>query len=291
MDLVEIGTIQVRPVVDGGQVIGAVELWNLAAELTGFATRSRRTRQSWHGFDADDWAGHDQFLDRHGRYREDMGGYLVTGCGDRVVLVDLGVGPEIALGGAFLDNLHRLGVREDDITDVVLTHLHSDHIGWASRDGRLTFPNATLHCHARDWEYFTSDAHDVVAGVSPDPARLRLMEPRIELWSADHTMFPGFDVLLSEGHTPGSSTVVLSSGARRAVLLGDAVHCPVELLDAEWAGLGDVDPDLAARTREALAREYDDGVTVVGAGHFPGLRFGRLIESEKGSVTWSFDHS
>ena len=48
--------------------------------------------------------------------------------------------------------------------------------------------------------------------------------------------------------------LVISSGTERALLIGDVAHCPVELLDPEWEAISDVDPDLARRTREALAR-------------------------------------
>ena len=70
---------------------------------------------------------------------------------------------------------------------------------------------------------------------------------------------------------------MISSGASRALLIGDAVHCPAELLDEQWAGIGDMDPDLAHRTKQALARQYNDGHTLIGAGHFPGLILGRLM--------------
>ena len=64
------------------------------------------------------------------------------------------------------------------------------------------------------------------------------------------------------------------------MLLGDVVHCPVELLDEEWAGMGDVDPALALRTRTALIREIEGADVPVAAAHFPGLRFGRLLRGE-----------
>jgi hypothetical protein len=73
---------------------------------------------------------------------------------------------------------------------------------------------------------------------------------------------------------------VLSSGASRAVLLGDVVHCPVELVEDEWASLGDVDPELAKRTKVALARELEGTDTPVAGPHFPGMRFGRLLAGE-----------
>ena len=88
------------------------------------------------------------------------------------------------------------------------------------------------------------------------------------------------NTLAAPGHTPGSTVVVLSSGSEPALLLGDAVHCPVELLDDEWAGIGDVDPDLAARTRVALAREIEGNDVPVAAAHFPGLRFGRVLAAQ-----------
>jgi glyoxylase-like metal-dependent hydrolase (beta-lactamase superfamily II) len=87
------------------------------------------------------------------------------------------------------------------------------------------------------------------------------------------------------GHTPGSTILVLSHGAARGLLLGDVVHCPVELLDDEWSGLGDVDPALARKTRNALARELEGTDTPVAAAHFSGMVFGRLLLAE-GRRSW-----
>jgi len=74
--------------------------------------------------------------------------------------------------------------------------------------------------------------------------------------------------------------VTASALTARALLLGDVVHCPVELVDDEWAGMGDVDPELAKRTRIALAREIEGKDLPVAAAHFPGMRFGRLLAGE-----------
>jgi hypothetical protein len=72
------------------------------------------------------------------------------------------------------------------------------------------------------------------------------------------------------------------------VLLGDAAHCPVELEEAEWGGLGDVDPELAKRTRNAMMRELEESGTPASAAHFPGLQFGRLLRGE-GRAQWVVD--
>ena len=93
--------------------------------------------------------------------------------------------------------------------------------------------------------------------------------------------------MAAPGHTPGSTIVVLSSGTERAVMLGDVVHCPVALLDDEWAGMSDVDPVMAKRTRNAIARELEGtGVPVAGA-HFQGMQFGRILPGQ-GTRRWVF---
>ena len=61
------------------------------------------------------------------------------------------------------------------------------------------------------------------------------------------------------------------------MLLGDVIHCPFELVDVEWASLGDFDPAVARRTREQLARELEGSNTPAVGAHFAGMRFGRLL--------------
>ena len=98
-----------------------------------------------------------------------LGGFLVR-TGERVVLVDTGIGALDAAGlrgGEFLDNLAALGVSPADVTDVLLTHLHFDHVGWATRHGEIVFPNATYRCDARDWSHF----------VGPDPGATKKLRP------------------------------------------------------------------------------------------------------------------
>jgi hypothetical protein len=72
------------------------------------------------------------------------------------------------------------------------------------------------------------------------------------------------------------------------MLLGDVVHCPAELLSDDWEMIGDVDTQLARRSREALARELEGSDIPAAATHFPGLRFGRLLAAE-GRRQWQFD--
>jgi glyoxylase-like metal-dependent hydrolase (beta-lactamase superfamily II) len=241
------------------------------------------------GTDSQQWAPHQRFLEPDGMIRFDLGGFLVRAPGDRVVLVDAGMGPRSGLvrdgagsfqGGELLRSLEAHNVFPDDISDVLFTHLHFDHVGWASNEGAIVFPNATYRCSALDWDHFRGNER-----VQPILAPI---EDRLETWDDSGPLLPGIDAMTAPGHTPGSTIVVMSSGAARGLLLGDVVHCPVELLDDEWAGVGDVDPELAKRTRTALTRELEGTDTPVAAAHFPGLIFGRLLAAN-GRRNWVVD--
>ena len=269
-----VGEFEILPVVDGRIVVPASMFFPKATEQ--------------------DWAPHKEFLNDDGMLEMPVGGFLVRGP-NMLALVDVGMGyvermPEF--GGKLMDSLHALGHTADEITDVLYSHLHFDHIGWSSVDGKPQFPNATYRCHAKDWDHF------VTQGISQGPMADGLGLPetshwlgpiadRLELWDGDGTILPGIDACDAPGHTPGSTVHVISSGTDRAVLFGDAVHCPVELLETEWEIVADIDPALAQRTREALAREYEGSDVLVAAPHFPGMRFGRLLAAE-GRTSFAF---
>jgi glyoxylase-like metal-dependent hydrolase (beta-lactamase superfamily II) len=194
--------------------------------------------------------------------------------------------------GQLPESLAAAGVAPADVTDVILTHLHFDHIGWLTDQGTAWFPNATIHCAAPDLDHFLGDPDEerIVSLVFDTPMASERLGPvldRMETWAADTTLLPGVDVRLAPGHTPGSSVVVLADGDERAMLLGDMVHCPLELMDDEFDLLVDMDPARARQVREAYARELEGSDIPVAAAHFPELRFGRLLPGE-GIRRWSF---
>ncbi|HEV8298018.1 MAG TPA: MBL fold metallo-hydrolase [Acidimicrobiales bacterium] len=270
--IAQIGSLEVVPVFDG----------TTSEDPTAFY-RVSHGEAAQRGFEADDWVPFRDLLDDDGLLQHAYGGFLVR-TGDRVVLIDTGVGPDqigpygpaqrVIRGGQLLAHLAQLGVSPAEITDVVLTHLHPDHFGWATANGCTTFPNATVRCHALDWDHYVTKPGEAIAGFA---AQLPGLAPHLETWDHDGPLLPGIDTQHAPGHTPGSTILVLSSGVERGLLLGDVVHCPVELVADEWASLGDVDRELARRTKLALVQELErDGTPAAGA-HFPGLRFGRLL--------------
>ncbi|MGH8993938.1 MAG: MBL fold metallo-hydrolase [Acidimicrobiia bacterium] len=253
----KVGRLEIVPLLDGGARLPAERLLRFTGPRD------------------DPWGPHRDLLGPDGFLELAMGGFLVRS-GDRVVLIDTGVGRidnGVYWGGSFLEALAGAGVVPADVTDVVLTHLHFDHVGWTTRRGEIVFDRATYRCHAADWDHF-------VAGPEPEEGSVRKLSPlagRLDPFTGDVDVAPGVSVRHAPGHTPGSAVVVISDGAERALLLGDAVHCPVELVEDDWEAVMDVDPALAARTREALARELEGTDVPAVAAHFPGLRFGRVL--------------
>jgi glyoxylase-like metal-dependent hydrolase (beta-lactamase superfamily II) len=230
-----------------------------------------------------DWEPHKKWLTHDGMLEMAIGCFLVR-TDSRVVLIDAGLGGTLTIegftGGRLIDELAKSGLKPDDITDVVFTHLHFDHVGWATQKGTIVFPNATYRCDAKDWSHFVGDDGTREGGRKLFPVR-----DRLETFDGGTTLAPGVDTLPTPGHTPGHAAIVVSSGTDRVVILGDAAHCPLELEESEIDGLGDVDPALAKRTRNAIMRELEESGTPASAPHFPGLQFGRLLRAE-GRPQW-----
>jgi glyoxylase-like metal-dependent hydrolase (beta-lactamase superfamily II) len=223
----------------------------------------------------DPWACHGHELDDAGNLLLTVGGFLLR-TGGRTVLIDAGVGTidnAKYRGGLFLDSLRKAGVEPGDVSDVLFTHLHFDHVGWATQKGRIVFPNATYRVHSADWAHFLD-------GPGAEPGAVRKLGPLAERWSLftdDTTLAPGLDTRHTPGHTPGSTVFVVSSEGKRALLLGDVVHSVVELTEPDWEAVFDVDPVAAKAVRARLTEELTDSPDAVVGAHFPGLRFGRLV--------------
>jgi glyoxylase-like metal-dependent hydrolase (beta-lactamase superfamily II) len=239
------------------------------------------------------WAARGHVLDDDGWLVMSIGSLLVQS-GDTNALVDLGFGPrsvDIAdltggehqgdlIGGALIDSLAAVGLTCPDIDAVLFTHLHPDHVGWVEASGDPVFRNAAYHIGAVEWDYWLSGPE---AGTPRAPAIAQQVElaTRLELLDDGMTPVPGVTAMATPGHTPGHISFVVSSGRERAVILGDMIHCPVEIGESEIDFVFDVDVDLARKTKERIERELAEPGTVTVGAHFPNLVFGRVLPSTR----------
>jgi len=116
-----------------------------------------------------------------------------------------------------LEALAEKGVSPEDVTDVILTHLHMDHAGGVARRGasgkiELTFPNATHHLQRKNLENASNPSPRERASY-PERCFEPLMESgQLNLLEHSGSLFPGIELLLSDGHTSGQQLVLIRGG-------------------------------------------------------------------------------
>jgi len=233
-------------------------------------------------------AAHDLLRNPDGRVPLPVGCFLIPG--DTTVLVDAGFGPAdyenrgSLVGGRLPAALAESDCRPADVDILALSHLHLDHVGWlADQHGELTFPRAQVMVGRPDWQYFV-EGDTAALPLAPHirAGLLKIAESgRLTLLDGDRPVAPGITRLDAAGHTPGHSVFVVADGGERALLLGDALYCPAQLTETDWAALTDVDPGLARATRRRLAGDLGTGGGVGVGCHFPGLRAGRVLRTDR----------
>lgn len=215
--------------------------------------------------------------------------YLIN-TGSKIVLVDTGTaglfGPT---AGRVLANLKASGYTPEQVDEIVITHMHGDHIGGTAVDGKASFPNATLRVDKRDADFYLApdkvaqspSAQAIAANVKAyaDAGRFKPFEGG----AAGVEIVPGVKAFPAYGHTPGHSNYVAESKGQKMMFWGDLMHvAAVQFKDPAVTIQFDSDPKAAAPEREkAYAAAAKDGYYVAVAHvSFPGI--GRLRADGKG---------
>lgn len=211
--------------------------------------------------------------------------------GDRTVLFDVGAGAEFMSSAGFLtDALDAAGVDVDDVTDVVFTHAHPDHI-WGLTDDfdDLLFPNAAYMIGQDEWDYWTNpetvntiDEGRTTFAVGA-ARRLGRIADAVTFFRDGEEILPGVAARATYGHTPGHMAFEVRQGSNGLMILGDCVgnhHVAFERPD--WSAGSDQDPETGAATRTALMDQLAaDQMQVLGF-HLPGDGIGRVERDGSG---------
>jgi glyoxylase-like metal-dependent hydrolase (beta-lactamase superfamily II) len=194
---------------------------------------------------------------------------LLVKDGKHVVLLDTGLGPKVK--GVLLQSLGKAGLAPGDVTDVLITHSHGDHIGGlVAADGQPAFPHATVHMSAAEWAFMQSrqDAADVVKAVA---AQVKTFEPGA-------SVVPGISAVPIQGHTPGHMGYEIVSGKDRLLDIGDSAHSSIlSLARPNWEMQFDTDKVLAKQSREKLLRDLAKSHEQVFSPHFPYPGVGQVV--------------
>ena len=180
---------------------------------------------------------------------------------DKLVLFDVGAGFNfMPTTGELVGALEAIDISPEDITDVVFTHAHPDHL-WGLLDDfdELSFPDAQYHIHEREWDYRLDDMtlsqtpearQSFVVGAQN---RLPMIEDRISMFRYGDEVLPGVEAVNTSGHTPGHSAFAIHSGDTSMMIIGDALtHSLISFAHPKWALAMDQSPDEAVKTRLSL---------------------------------------
>ena len=209
---------------------------------------------------------------------------------DRKILFDVGAGIYFLDGmGALLDGLDEQGLAPEDITDVIFTHAHPDHI-WGVLDDfdDLLFPEAMYHIGRVEWDYWWNpetvnevDESRVQTAVGAK-TRFEALQDQIEFFDDGDEPIPGVLALMTPGHTPGHMSFEIANGSQSALIVGDALNNHhVAFKRPNWLSGLDQDPEMAALTRQNLLnRSSSEDMLLIGF-HLPGGGIGRVVQSGK----------
>ena len=211
-----------------------------------------------------------------------VNGYLVD-LGTRLVLVDAGGGALLGpTAGHLLASLQAAGYQPAQVTDILITHLHSDHTGGLVAGGQRVFPNATVHLSQVELDYCFSDARLAKAPAAARPfflAARPTLSPyvaadKVRAFTGPTTLFPGMRAVAAPGHTPGHTRYVLASQGQQLAFWGDVLHAvAVQLPQPAVSMRGDTDQPQAAATRQQAAADAAQKGYWVALAHasFPGI--------------------
>jgi glyoxylase-like metal-dependent hydrolase (beta-lactamase superfamily II) len=222
---------------------------------------------------------------------------FVVDTGTRVVMIDTGTGTSRMFGdklGRVQANLRAAGYTPEQIDEIYITHMHTDHVGGLTVDGRAVFPNATVRADVREAGYWLS--REKMAAHPDDKedfeSAMAMLEPyvksgRLKPFDGPTELIPGVRARPAYGHTPGHTVYEVRSDGEKLVLWGDLMHVAAVQLPVPAATVVfDAVPAQSAANRTQIYREAAREGAWIAAAHigFPGI--GKIRADGKGGYSW-----
>ncbi|OON59260.1 MBL fold metallo-hydrolase [Massilia sp. KIM] len=213
---------------------------------------------------------------------------MVVRSGERIILIDAGLGNQFAgfpRAGQFPARLEAAGIDLAKVTDVIITHMHMDHVGGLLVEGVKERLRPDVRIHVTETEVKFWDLPDFSQTVMPQPvpdvlrstaaAFIKAYRDKLQVFKDKVEVAPGVSARLTGGHTPGHCVVDLESEGERLTFAGDAMF-PVAFDNPEWHNGFEHDPVEAARVRIDLFREMAANGGFLVATHLPFPSVGRV---------------
>lgn len=218
---------------------------------------------------------------------------LVIQTGDHTVLVDTGGGELGDRTGKLRTNLRVVGISAADIDTVILTHIHSDHVGEnLTDDGNPTFLNAQYLVSDPEYEFWLNEPdlsllqlpdHIKEAMITYAEEQMRPLDDTLDRLPNESTaIVPGIQTIPAPGHTPGHVAIEVHSRNETLLHLVDLVSFLIHIERPEWYAAFDLDPETVVKSRQRLLKRATEKESLVIAHHFPVPGLGRVRATETG---------
>jgi glyoxylase-like metal-dependent hydrolase (beta-lactamase superfamily II) len=221
---------------------------------------------------------------------------FLVNTGKELILVDAGAGTWFGGGalGRLVDSLRSTGYTPEQVDRVLVTHLHSDHIGGlTTQDGKRVFPNADVFVSKAENDFWLSPE---MAAEAPKEAQAffqaaqaisapYLKSGKWHTFSDSEAITDGVQIVPLHGHTPGHTGYEFSSQGQKILFWGDTIHEQlVQLRHADITVVFDIDHAAAAAMRKQLFPTLASEATLIAGPHMPFPGIGRLRKSANGYV-------
>lgn len=242
------------------------------------------------------------FVDDTGKFKAQVSVFLVETKDSRII-IDTGVGNDKErksfavwnnLHTNFLERFEKYGCPREKVDFVLCTHLHFDHVGWntmlVNSQWIPTFPHARYLFLEKEFTYWRSfpaaELAEDIAGIK-DSVIPVYEAGLVDLINIDYQITPEITLIPTPGHTPGHVSVLIKSGNKKAVISGDALHHPCQLVHPEWETTFDTDKLKAKDSRIKLLNQFVDTDTLFIGSHFAPPTAGYLRRESEGFHLYS----